>query len=101
MVQTRALDGEVCLTVREHGPGVDTAQHGRLGEPFYRPDAVRARSAGGVGLGLYLCRLVPTSQVGRLLLRNAAPGLAVSLCLPAGPVLPPPPAPRAPTSTPV
>ena len=100
MVQTRALDGEVWLTVRNHGPGVDAAQRGRLGEPFYRPDAVRARSAGGVGLGLHLCRLVPTSPGGRLLLRNAAPELAVSLCLPAGPVLPSP-ALRAPTSTPV
>ena len=56
-VQTRALDGKVWLTVRNHGPGVDPAQRGRLGEPFYRPDAVRARSAGGVGLGLYLCSL--------------------------------------------
>lgn len=99
MKQTRALDGEVWLTVRDHSPGVDPAQRGRLGEPFYRPDAARARLAGVVGLGLHLCRLVPTSRGGQLLLRNAAPGLAVSPCLPAGPVLPPP-APRAPTSTP-
>ena len=99
VVQTRALDGKVWLTVRNHGPGVDPAQRGRLGVPFYRPDAVRARSAGRVGLGLYLCRLVATSPGGRLLLRNAAPTLAVSLCLSAGPALPPL-APRAPTSTP-
>ena len=97
-VQTLAVDGEVWLTVRDHGPGVDAAQLGRLGEPFYRPDAARARSAGGVGLGLYLCRLVATSHGGRLLLRNAGPGLAVSLCLPAGPVRPPS-APRALAST--
>jgi signal transduction histidine kinase len=106
-VLTQRVEGEVWLTVRDHGPGVDAAQRSRLGEPFYRPDAARARSAGGVGLGLYLCRLVASSHGGRLLLRDAAPGLAVSLCLPAGPPtgLPakppvPPPGPHAPTSTP-
>ena len=105
-LRTEAVGAEVWLTVRDHGPGVEVAQLGRLGEPFYRPDAARSRSAGGVGLGLYLCRLVATSHGGRLQLRNALPGLAVSLCLPVGPggapVLSPvaPPAPHAPPSTP-
>ena len=81
-LRTKVADGEVWLTVRDHGPGVTAAQLDRLGEPFFRPDAARARSAGGVGLGLYLCRLVASSHGGRLLLRDAAPGLAVSLCLP-------------------
>jgi signal transduction histidine kinase len=94
-LRTEAVAAEVWLTVRDHGPGVDAAQLGRLGEPFYRPDAARSRSAGGVGLGLYLCRLVAASHGGRLQLRQAAPGLAVSLCLPVVP-----PVPRAPTSTP-
>jgi signal transduction histidine kinase len=98
-VLTQRVEGEVWLTVRDHGPGVDAAQRGRLGEPFYRPDAARARSAGGVGLGLYLCRLVASSHGGRLLLRDAAPGLAVSLCLPAGPPVSPP-EPRVSRSTP-
>lgn len=87
-VQTAIVEGEVWLTVRDHGQGVDAAQLGRLGEPFFRPDAARLRSAGGVGLGLYLCRLVASSHGGRLQLRNAAPGLAVSLCLPLVPAVP-------------
>ncbi len=70
------------LTVRDQGPGVDAAVLARLGEPFYRPDAARSRAAGGVGLGLYLCRLVAQSHGGTLQWRNAAPGLEVSLCLP-------------------
>jgi signal transduction histidine kinase len=85
-LQTRAVEGEIWLTVRDHGPGVDPAQLGRLGEPFYRPDAARVRAAGGVGLGLYLCRLVASSHGGRLQLRNAEPGLSVSLCLPGEPI---------------
>ena len=49
---------------------------------FYRPDAARSRSAGGVGLGLYLCKLVAQSHGGTLQWRPAAPGLDVSLWLP-------------------
>jgi signal transduction histidine kinase len=71
------------LSVRDHGLGVDAAALQRLGEPFFRPDAARTRSAGGVGLGLHLCRQVAVSHGGTLVLRAAAPGLEVSLCLPA------------------
>lgn len=63
------------LTVRDHGPGVPPDELTRLAEPFYRPDSARARSAGGVGLGLYLCRLVAQSHGAELTLRNATPGL--------------------------
>ena len=49
-LRTALVDDEVWLTVRDHGPGVASAQLVRLGEPFYRPDAARARAAGGVGL---------------------------------------------------
>jgi signal transduction histidine kinase len=50
-------------------------QLARLAEPFYRPDTARTRAAGGVGLGLYLSRLVAQSHGGTLELRNASPGL--------------------------
>jgi len=46
------------LEVRDFGPGVDAAQLERLTEPFYRTDSARQRATGGVGLGMYLCRLV-------------------------------------------
>lgn len=82
-VSTHADAGGWRLTVRDHGAGVDATALQRLGEPFYRPDAARTRSAGGVGLGLHLCRLVALSHGGTLQLRNAAPGLEVSLWLPA------------------
>ncbi len=70
------------LTVRDHGPGVPEAQLSQLAQPFYRPDAARSRSDGGVGLGLYLCRLVAEAHGGSLRLRNAAPGLEVTVTLP-------------------
>jgi signal transduction histidine kinase len=74
-VSTHAEGGQVVLTVRDHGPGVPEDQLARLAEPFYRPDVARTRAAGGVGLGLYLSRLVVQSHGGSLTLRNAAPGL--------------------------
>ena len=83
-------DGEVCLRVRDQGPGVAPTQLPHLTEAFYRPDEARTRSAGGVGLGLYLCRLVALSHGGRLALRNTAPGLEVSLWLPCLPTSPAP-----------
>jgi signal transduction histidine kinase len=67
----------VTLTVRDHGPGVPPEQLAQLAQAFHRPDSARTRSAGGVGLGLYLCRLVAQAHGGQLALHNAQPGLAV------------------------
>ena len=79
---TGLANGGVYLRVRVQGPGVAPAQLPHLTEAFYRPDEARSRSAGGVGLGLHLCRWVALSHGGRLDLRNATPGLEVSLWLP-------------------
>jgi signal transduction histidine kinase len=75
-----ALDGKVQgveLEVRDFGPGVDEAQVERLTEPFYRTDGARARATGGVGLGMYLCRLIAEAHGGTLTVRNAHPGLQI------------------------
>jgi signal transduction histidine kinase len=77
----RTPDGGVCITVRDHGPGVDPAALPHLAQPFYRPDAARERATGGVGLGLYLCKLVAQAHGGSMTVRNALPGLEVSVVL--------------------
>jgi signal transduction histidine kinase len=74
----------VTLVVRDHGPGVEASVLPHLAEPFYRPDSARSRATGGVGLGLYLCKLVAQAHGGSLSLRNAHPGLEVSVTLPPG-----------------
>jgi signal transduction histidine kinase len=77
------LDGAgLHLRVRDHGPGVPDAQLALLAQAFYRPDSARQRATGGVGLGLYLCRLVAQAHGGQMLIRNAAPGLEVDITLP-------------------
>ena len=70
------------MALRDHGPGVEALQLDRLAQAFYRPDTSRQRSTGGVGLGLYLCRLVAAAHGGTLTFRNAQPGLEVTLRLP-------------------
>ena len=83
MVQIDGIPTGGCvIEVRDWGPGVPEEQLSKLAEPFHRPDAARSRHAGGVGLGLYLCRLVAQAHGGRLALENAHPGLRVRAWLP-------------------
>ena len=74
--------GRLRLTVRDHGPGVPEDVIPQRGQPFYRPDSARTRHAGGVGLGLNLCRLAAQAHGGTLRIRNAQPGLEVTVELP-------------------
>ncbi|KPU91059.1 histidine kinase [Variovorax paradoxus] len=80
-VSVRAvLEGQaqgVEIEVRDFGPGVDEAQLERLTEAFYRTDGARQRATGGVGLGMYLCRLIAEAHGGSLRVRNASPGLQI------------------------
>ena len=77
----REPDGRTAIAVRDFGPGVSDEQLQRLSEPFYRTDSARARATGGVGLGLYLCRLVAQAHGGELRLRRAEPGLEATALL--------------------
>jgi len=81
-----ALQGQgqgVAFTVRDYGPGVPADALPHLAEPFYRPDTSRERATGGVGLGLYLCRLVAQAHGGAFSVRNAeGGGLEVQVLLP-------------------
>jgi signal transduction histidine kinase len=79
----QTADGTVQITVRDFGPGVPDEQLPHLAQPFYRPDTARTRGSGGVGLGLYLCKLVALAHGGSFAVRNAQPGLAVCVTLPA------------------
>jgi signal transduction histidine kinase len=70
------------IEVRDHGPGVPDDQLPHLAQAFYRPESARTRGTGGVGLGLYLCKLVAQAHGGTFAVRNARPGLAVTVTLP-------------------
>ncbi len=82
LMRLSLVDGVVEIEVRDHGPGVPPEHLPHLAQAFYRPDTARQRATGGVGLGLYLCRLVAQAHGGSLQMRNAQPGLAVTARLP-------------------
>ena len=86
----RTASGGVCVTVQDFGAGVAPQDLPHLAEPFFRPDTARTRTEGGVGLGLYLCKLVALAHGGSFEVRNGvAPngtdrqGLVVTVNLPA------------------
>lgn len=74
--------GGVVISVRDFGAGVPPEQLPQLAQAFYRPDAARTREDGGVGLGLYLCKLVALAHGGRFDIANAQPGLLITVTLP-------------------
>jgi signal transduction histidine kinase len=55
----------VQLTVRDEGPGIPAEQLERIFDPFQQADAA-GRQAGGVGLGLAICRRIIDAQQGRI-----------------------------------
>jgi two-component system sensor histidine kinase CpxA len=75
--------GRVVVTVRDYGPGVPEGSLGRLFDAFYRVEGDRDRASGGVGLGLSIARRAIELHKGKIRARNAAPGLAVEIDLPA------------------
>jgi signal transduction histidine kinase len=79
---TAGQENGVEIEVRDHGPGVPEDQLPHLAQAFYRPESARTRATGGVGLGLYLCKLVAQAHGGTFAVRNAKPGLSVTVTLP-------------------
>jgi two-component system osmolarity sensor histidine kinase EnvZ len=64
--------GEVCLTVRDHGDGIDESRIPELLQPFVRGES--ARTSQGSGLGLAIVARIVTLHRGALTLRNHPEG---------------------------
>ena len=77
--------GEVCVVVRDDGPGVAPELMSRVFEPFFKGDDARGQDqGGGFGLGLSIVREIAERHGGAVELVNVAPhGLAARLRLPA------------------
>jgi signal transduction histidine kinase len=70
------------ITIRDRGAGVPADCLSDLFKPFYRVEDDRDRSSGGVGLGLAIARRAIELHHGRIIARNANPGLIVEITLP-------------------
>jgi two-component system sensor histidine kinase CpxA len=73
---------EVAIVVRDYGPGVADEMLLKIILPFFRVDEARDGLTGGAGLGLAIADRAIQLHKGKILVRNASPGLRVSLMLP-------------------
>jgi two-component system OmpR family sensor kinase len=63
--------GNARITVADLGPGMTAEQSAHVFERFYRADASRARSSGGVGLGLSIVAAVAAAHGGTVSVDSA------------------------------
>ena len=81
-------NGRVLVIVSDEGIGIDPSEISALGRPFARGSR-RARTFSGVGIGLYLARLVAEGHGGSIAVTSdgADKGTSVTIDLPRGTVV--------------
>jgi signal transduction histidine kinase len=57
---------EICISVSDHGNGIERSEMRRIFEPFYRSPAVIERQIHGTGLGLPIAKSLAEAMGGRL-----------------------------------
>jgi signal transduction histidine kinase len=62
------------VSVEDSGPGIATEELTRIFDRFHRADASRARSSGGFGLGLAICKALVEAYGGRIAAFNRPEG---------------------------
>ena len=78
-VHTYFVDGRVCLSIRDDGPGVPRKLREKIFEPFF----TTKKKGKGAGLGLTVCRTIATSHGGDLRIDDVDQGSCFVLELPA------------------
>ncbi|TDP59723.1 DUF4118 domain-containing protein [Roseateles toxinivorans] len=82
-ISAEARDGELLLSVADHGPGLPAGREEQLFDKFTRGE--KESSTPGVGLGLAICRAIMQAHQGRIWAETAAGGGArFVLSLPLG-----------------
>jgi two-component system sensor histidine kinase KdpD len=72
-VHTSIVNGELNISVRDHGPGLTTADLPHVFDRFFRGTAAKSR-ASGTGMGLWIARGLLAAEGGQLRAQNCAEG---------------------------
>lgn len=65
-VSVESMDGELCVTVRDFGPGIPDEEKSKLFQRFSRLQSRDGRKIAGSGLGLFICKSLIEAQGGRI-----------------------------------
>ena len=72
----------IVVEVADTGEGIDPEERDRVFEPFFRGSNGSARSDGGTGLGLTICRAIVEAHGGEIRVAGPPPGARVRFSLP-------------------
>ena len=65
-IHATGIDGGCQFQIADNGRGMEQSELSKITEPFYRVDKARARSQGGAGIGLALCKQIAELHSGSI-----------------------------------
>ncbi len=81
-IKAHRENGRVSIAVQDFGPGIPEEIQEKIFTPFFRADNRLTRRAGGVGLGLAICKGFVEANHGEVWVRDGQPGTIFGFTLP-------------------
>jgi signal transduction histidine kinase len=82
-MQLEHTEDFLVFTISDTGPGIAEKEHARIFQPFWQVSDATTRSAGGTGLGLYICQQIVQLLGGKVWLDHSTDaGTAFKVRLP-------------------